>query len=223
MSTSCEIRLSWIPQDTFAFKSTLVQVMALCHQASGHYPEQYWHRSMSPYGATTPQWVNFGAPRYTWYIFFFFLKFIYSQMAELMKVLPHKNETNIPCIVNTLAANDLVIQGSEAPAALVLDQNATIVIHESALEYVACKMSAILFSPQYLNTLRPKQNRCHFEVDIFGWTFREEDFLYQFQIDRYIPIMLMAHTWISKPKQSSTKPNLVAKILATKFGFVPDC
>ena len=23
--------------------------------------------------------------------------------------------------------------------------------------------------------------------------------------------------------QSGTKPNLVAKILATKFGFVPDC
>ena len=38
-------------------------------------------------------------------------------MAELMKVLPHKNETKIPCIVNTLAANDLVIQGSKVPAA----------------------------------------------------------------------------------------------------------
>ena len=24
-------------------------------------------------------------------------------------------------------------------------------------------------------------------------------------------------------EQSGTKPNLVAKILATKFGFVPDC
>ena len=24
-------------------------------------------------------------------------------------------------------------------------------------------------------------------------------------------------------KQSGTKPNLVAKILATEFGFVPDC
>ena len=35
--------------------STLVQVMAWCHQASSHYLSQCWPRSM-PYGITRPQW-----------------------------------------------------------------------------------------------------------------------------------------------------------------------
>ena len=43
-------------------KSTLVQVMAWCHQATSHYLSQCWPRSLSPYGATRPQWVNSLAP-----------------------------------------------------------------------------------------------------------------------------------------------------------------
>ena len=39
-------------------KSTLVQVMAWCHQATSHYLSQCWPRSMSPYEATRPQRVN---------------------------------------------------------------------------------------------------------------------------------------------------------------------
>ena len=39
-------------------KSTLVQVMAWCRQATSHYLSQFWPRSMSPYGVTRPQWVN---------------------------------------------------------------------------------------------------------------------------------------------------------------------
>ena len=39
-------------------KSTLVQVMAWCRQATSHYLSQCWPRSMSPYGVTRPQWVN---------------------------------------------------------------------------------------------------------------------------------------------------------------------
>ena len=39
-------------------KSTLVQVMAWCHQATSHYLSQCWPRSLSPYGVTRPQWVN---------------------------------------------------------------------------------------------------------------------------------------------------------------------
>ena len=39
-------------------KSTLVQVMAWCHQATSHNLSQCWPRSMSPYGVTRPQWVN---------------------------------------------------------------------------------------------------------------------------------------------------------------------
>ena len=39
-------------------KSTLIQVMAWCHQATSHYLSQCWPRSMSPYVITKPQWVK---------------------------------------------------------------------------------------------------------------------------------------------------------------------
>ena len=39
-------------------KSTLVQVMAWCHQATSHYLSQCCARSTSPYGVTRPQWVK---------------------------------------------------------------------------------------------------------------------------------------------------------------------
>ena len=39
-------------------KSTLVQVMAWCRQATSHYLSQCWPRSLSPYSVTWPQWVN---------------------------------------------------------------------------------------------------------------------------------------------------------------------
>ena len=40
-------------------KSTLVQVMAWCRQATSHYLSQCWPRSVSPYGVTWPQWVTY--------------------------------------------------------------------------------------------------------------------------------------------------------------------
>ena len=40
-------------------KSTLVQVMAWCPQATSLYLSQCWPRSLSPYGVTRPQWVKF--------------------------------------------------------------------------------------------------------------------------------------------------------------------
>ena len=36
MSASCEFVLSWIPPNTVDEKSTLVLIMTLCHQATGH-------------------------------------------------------------------------------------------------------------------------------------------------------------------------------------------
>ena len=39
-------------------KSTLVQVMTWCRQATNHYPSQCWPRSLSSYGVTRPQWVK---------------------------------------------------------------------------------------------------------------------------------------------------------------------
>ena len=54
----CEIALRWMPLALTDDKSTLVQVMAWCHQATSHYLSQCWPRSLSPYGVTRPQWVN---------------------------------------------------------------------------------------------------------------------------------------------------------------------
>ena len=54
----CEIALIWMPLDFTDDQSTLVQVMAWCHQAANHYLSQCWHRSLSPSGITRPQWVN---------------------------------------------------------------------------------------------------------------------------------------------------------------------
>ena len=51
-----------MPLDRTDDKSTLVQVMAWCHQATSHYLNQCWPRFMSPCGVTRPQWVNSLAP-----------------------------------------------------------------------------------------------------------------------------------------------------------------
>ena len=55
---SCEIALIWMPLDFTDDQSTLVQVMAWCHQATNHYLSQCWPRFLSPYGITGPQWVK---------------------------------------------------------------------------------------------------------------------------------------------------------------------
>ena len=55
---SCEMPLSRMSLNFTEDKSTLVQVMAWCRQATSHYLNQCWPRSKSPYGVTRPQWVN---------------------------------------------------------------------------------------------------------------------------------------------------------------------
>ena len=58
LSNSCETVLRRMPQNPSDDKSTLVQVMAWCRQATSHYLSQCCPRSLSPYGVTRPQWVN---------------------------------------------------------------------------------------------------------------------------------------------------------------------
>ena len=55
---SCEIALIWMSPYFTDDQSTLVQVMAWCHQATSHYLSQCWPRSLSPYGVTRPKWVK---------------------------------------------------------------------------------------------------------------------------------------------------------------------
>ena len=51
-----KIALRWMSLDLIDDKSTLVQVMAWCRQATSHYLSQCWPRL--PYGVTRPQWVK---------------------------------------------------------------------------------------------------------------------------------------------------------------------
>ena len=39
----------------------------------------------------------------------------------------------------------------------------------------------------------------------------------------YMVISYLEYILLNKLNRSGTKPNLVAKMLATNFGFVPDC
>ena len=61
-SLGTDIALKWMPQNLTNEKSTMVQVMAWCRQATSHYLSQCWPRSMLPYDVTRPQWVNGGQP-----------------------------------------------------------------------------------------------------------------------------------------------------------------
>ena len=55
---SSEIFLRWTSLDLSDDKSALVQVMTWCRQATSHYLNQCWPRSLPPYGVTRPQWVK---------------------------------------------------------------------------------------------------------------------------------------------------------------------
>ena len=54
MRTSWKIALIWMPKNAFEDKSALAQLIT----NKKHYLSQYWPRSMSPFGVTRPQWVD---------------------------------------------------------------------------------------------------------------------------------------------------------------------
>ena len=56
---SCKIALRWMSPALTGEKSTMVQVMAWCRQATSHYLSQCWPKSMLLYGITRPQYVNY--------------------------------------------------------------------------------------------------------------------------------------------------------------------
>ena len=60
-----------MPHDLTGDKSTLVQVMAWCRQATSHYLSQWWLSPLSPYGVARPQWVKAMEYRMGFQNFFF--------------------------------------------------------------------------------------------------------------------------------------------------------
>ena len=100
-----------MPQDLTDDKSTLVQVMAWCCQATSHYLSQCWPRSVSPYGVTRPQWVNHHSISLKFYIghgnitAVLCAKFleigIYRQMRFTMNFWWNSCITKVPLLINS--------------------------------------------------------------------------------------------------------------------------
>ena len=80
--------LRWMPQVLTGHKSTLVQVMAWCHQATSPYLSQYWPRSLLPYGITRPQWLLLRKLISILGSWEAFLLNIIIEMALLVEILP---------------------------------------------------------------------------------------------------------------------------------------
>ena len=80
---SCKIALRWMPLDLTDDKSTLIQVMAWCHQATSHYLSQCWPRFMSPYGVTRPQWVEVSVILNLMFTCSYILEFMHRQAIAL--------------------------------------------------------------------------------------------------------------------------------------------
>ena len=112
---SCKIALRWMPLDLTDDKSTLVQVMAWCHQATSHYLSQCWPRFTLPYGVTRPQWVYnliFKLIQTSSLVF-------HSQIA--LRWMP-QNTCDDNCQVNIGSGNGLVPSGNKPLPEPILTQ-----------------------------------------------------------------------------------------------------
>ena len=58
LSISYQTTLECMSEDLTRNKASLLQVMAWCLMAPGHYLNQCWPSSMTPYGITKPKWVD---------------------------------------------------------------------------------------------------------------------------------------------------------------------
>ena len=88
--SSCDSPLRWMPKDLTHDQSILVQVMVWCCQATSHYLNQCWPRSLPPYGVTRPQWVNTTKP--TFYVSCNFFFSILNALGLLFFFRKHKNK-----------------------------------------------------------------------------------------------------------------------------------
>ena len=111
-------------------KSTSVQVMAWCRQATSHYLSQCWPRSMSPKGVTRPQWVTVTHwPREVWELIFkssIFSKSSYSVWKSsrgtgcqiALRWIPRTLTTE----KSTLVCNGLMLSGNKPLPEPILTQ-----------------------------------------------------------------------------------------------------
>ena len=108
-TSSKDKALRWMPRDLTDGKSTLVQVMAWCRQATSHHLSQCWSSSTSPYGVTRPQWVNTLRQKQNGWHFpedIFKCIFLNENGCILMKIsmkfVPQGPINNIPALVQIM-------------------------------------------------------------------------------------------------------------------------
>ena len=143
---SCEIVLIWMSMDLTDDKSTLVQVMAWCRQATSHYLSQCWPRSMTPCGITRPQWVK---------------RKLFSQLIEAswFHMTPSTFVQVMACCLFhhhaiTWTNADLPVLSIESPGttSAKFESSMKISFHKNAFNNVVCKISASFFCLNMLNS-----------------------------------------------------------------------
>ena len=134
---SCEIALIWLSLDFSDDQSTLVQVMAWCHQAASHYLSQCWPRSLWPYGVTRPQWVNRFYPYFSGLLH-------WHWGNHLIAPVPVKQPWRV--WVNVIHFSTKIEKYN----------------HNKLCAYFMGYTVSVV-----LNTMRPRQNGCHFPDNIF--------------------------------------------------------
>ena len=156
-----------MPQNLTDDKSTLVQVMAWCRQATSHCLSQSWPRSLSPYGVTGGQWVKMDMDG---------LHILMAQcMTAISPLLMHwryyclalshwysNRRSNSPvdgCLVFCLG-----IQCVSLPAIRMNNR------------FVALDALVNLKGTMHIKTLRSRQNGRHFADNIFKCIFLNENF-----------------------------------------------
>ena len=107
---SSEIALRWISLELSDDKSTLVQVMAWCRQATSYYLNHCWPRSPMPYVVTRPQWVNTLRLRQNGFHFaddifkcIFLNENVWISLEFSLKIFPKVPINIIPALVQIMA------------------------------------------------------------------------------------------------------------------------
>ena len=158
--------------------------MAWCHQAPSHYLSQCWPSSMSPYSITNAQWVNCSSSANTWQTIntlrprqngrhladdilkcVFFNENAWIWLKISLKFVPMVRINNIPALVQLMAWR----RSGDKPL--------------SEPMMVSLLTHICVTRPQWVNTLRPRQNCCLFpdifKSNAFPW-IKMHEFLIRF-------------------------------------------
>ena len=135
--------------------------MAWCRHATSYYLNQYWPRSMSPYGVTRPQWVNHDAMDFVLFISSFLLlhnvNAIYVMWDPVQKLVPSTRVTTV---------------GFQAGFSLT---PFVYFFVKEISDFTKLLIGFPLVTSFWINTLRPRQNGRHFADDMFKCIFLNEN------------------------------------------------